>query len=102
MTTWFVSRHPGAVQWARRHAVHVDRQVPHLDLLQIAAGDTVLGTLPINLAAKVEVQGAHYFHLSLQVPAHLRGVELSADQLDAMDAQLREYRVLLVRPADKP
>lgn len=96
MTTWFVSRHPGAIEWAKRHAVSVDQQVPHLDVQQVSNGDTVIGTLPVNLAAMVCAKGAHYRHLALQVPAHWRGVELSADQLDTLDAQLQEYTIIPV------
>ncbi|MDW8324914.1 MAG: CRISPR-associated protein Csx16, partial [Burkholderiales bacterium] len=53
MTTWFVSRHPGAIKWAARKGIRVDRQVDHLDVDVVQAGDVVIGTLPVHLAAEV-------------------------------------------------
>lgn len=31
MTTFFVSRHSGAVEWAARQGIRVDKLVAHLD-----------------------------------------------------------------------
>ena len=44
MTTWFVSRHPGALEWIRQEEVAFDIHVPHLDIIHITAGDVVIGT----------------------------------------------------------
>ncbi len=93
MTHWLVTRHPGAEEWVRRRGIQVDRQVDHLDVGSISEGDTVIGTLPVNLAAEVCRRGGHYIHLALEVPPHLRGEELSADQLKTLDAELVPYRV---------
>ena len=43
MTIWFISRHPGALEWARRNGVTFDHHVKHLDTDDIADGDTVIG-----------------------------------------------------------
>jgi CRISPR-associated protein Csx16 len=93
MTVWFVSRHPGALEWAGRRGLTVDRFAAHLDPGHIQPGDTVIGSLPVNLAALVCHSGAKYLNLSVQLPAHLRGQELSADQLEALGAKLEEYSV---------
>ncbi|MBI4755522.1 MAG: CRISPR-associated protein Csx16 [Betaproteobacteria bacterium] len=93
MSTWFVSRHPGAVEWARRRGLVVDRWMAHLDLEEVAAGDVVIGTLPIQIAAGVCSRGGRYLHLRLDLPAHQRGRELSADELEAAGAELEEYIV---------
>lgn len=69
MTTHFVTRHPGARDWARRRG------------------------LPVNLVAEIQQRGCDYIHLSLQLPAGLRGKELDADQLDACRARLQACRV---------
>ncbi|PJC04222.1 MAG: CRISPR-associated protein Csx16, partial [Gallionellales bacterium CG_4_9_14_0_8_um_filter_55_61] len=58
MTVWFVSRHPGAVDWAKTQGIAVDRWVAHLVLSEIEACDTVIGTLPVQLAAQVCAKGA--------------------------------------------
>lgn len=93
MTTFFISRHPGAVAWAMQQDLHIDRVLPHLDTSLVEAGDTVAGTLPLPLAADVCARGARYLHLAVSLPLALRGQELSADQLSASGAQFCEYKV---------
>ena len=92
-TTWFVSRHPGAIEWAKRQGLSIDRWVEHLDPAEVESTDTIIGTLPVNLAATICERGARYLHLSLLVPADWRGRELSAVELLAVSAELRAFRV---------
>ena len=94
MTTWFITRHPGAVRWAGRKGLQVDRFVQHLELAAILPGDTVIGILPIHLAAAVCARGACFYNLSLDLPADERGRELSADQLETYGARLEPYVVM--------
>ena len=91
MTTWFITRHPGAVEWAARQGLRIDRQEAHLDVQQVQPGDSVLGTLPVNLAAEVCARGARYWHLSLNLPADARGLELGADDLQRFGATLERF-----------
>lgn len=93
MSTWFVSRHPGAIEWATRQHLQVDRTVPHLDPAQVQPGDTVIGSLPVNLAAQVCAKGASYWHLSVELPAELRGRELSADDLEQLGARVQAFDI---------
>ena len=93
MTRYFVSRHPGAIAWARKHKVVVDAWVDHLDASQVAEGDAVIGSLPIHLVGDVCARGATYQHLQFDVSAQQRGCELDADDLDALGARLVGYRV---------
>lgn len=97
--TFFLSRHPGAVEWARRQGLAVDHWLAHLDVAQVQPGDTVIGTLPIHLAARVCARGGRYLHLSLDVPPEWRGRELTADELERAGARLEGFRVL---PDDAP
>jgi len=99
VSVYFVSRHPGAVEWARRRGLQIDHLIAHLDPARVGPGDTVIGSLPVNLAAEVCRRGARYLHLSLRLPAELRGKELDAEQLEALGAQLEEYRVIAVSQA---
>ena len=99
MSAFFVSRHEGAHQWLRAQieggqmppadVVHLE----HLDLARVQEGDTVLGTLPIALAAMVRERGARFVNLDLSVPPELRGRELSAAEMRACGATLTEYEV---------
>jgi len=93
MTTWFITRHPGAIEWAARQGIPVDRLIAHLDTAQVHPGDTVIGTLPVNLAAGVCARGARFFNLSLNLPPEARGQELSADDLERYSARLEEYSI---------
>ncbi|WP_295455485.1 CRISPR-associated protein Csx16 [uncultured Thiodictyon sp.] len=93
MTTYFVSRHPGAHDWAAGEGIVVDQMIDHLDPAVIAPGDRVIGSLPVNLAAAVCERGGCYLHLSIDLPAALRGRELTAEQMRDCTARIEEYRV---------
>ena len=77
MTTWFVSRHPGALQWMQQHGPAFDCHVPHLDPASVQAGDKVIGTLPVHLAAQVCA----------------RGRELGLQELQALGATLQRFLI---------
>ena len=93
MSVYFVTRHPGAIEWAARRGLAVDRQVEHLDVMDIKQGDVVIGSLPVNLAAEVCSRGGRYLHLSLDLPAERRGRELSVIEMESYGARIEEYRV---------
>jgi CRISPR-associated protein Csx16 len=93
MPTYFISRHPGAIAWAEQQGVSVDQRINHLDIALIQPGDTVIGSLPVNLAAQVCDKGACYVHLSLNVPAHWRGLELSVEQMSECGARLERFEL---------
>src|SRR5574337_2115727 len=90
MTTWLVTRHPGALEWLAGQGVAADRVVAHLEADELAPGDTVIGVLPYHLAAAVCAAGGRFFSVDVQLPPGLRGVELSAAQLWALGARLVE------------
>jgi CRISPR-associated protein Csx16 len=93
MTVYFVSRHPGARQWAEEEGITVDAVVDHLDPASVRDGDTIIGSLPINMAAQVCALGCRYLHLCLVVPREFRGCELTAEQMRVCGARLEEYKV---------
>jgi CRISPR-associated protein Csx16 len=94
MTTWFISRHPGAVQWASNQGLTGAKAIAHLDPACIQPGDTVAGTLPVHLAAQVCGRGARYLHLTMDLPESARGRELSAQELSGFGARLIRFEVV--------
>lgn len=97
MTTYFVTRHQGAIDWAKASNVQFDVHLTHLgDDIVLKSGDTVIGTLPINIVYDINQLGVRYLHLSLDMPAHLRGLELNAEQLLVCNASLQEFVVKIV------
>ncbi len=97
MTTYFISRHAGARDWAAQEGIAVDRIAEHLVTDDIAAGDVVIGSLPVNLAAEICQRGARYFHLTIDLSLARRGIELDADAMRACGARIEEFRVSRAR-----
>lgn len=93
MSVIAVTRHAGARQWLAEQGIHIDQMVEHLSIDAVRAGDVIVGTLPVHLAAEVCSRGARYLHLTLNVPPEARGRELDAADMRAFGARLAEYRV---------
>jgi CRISPR-associated protein Csx16 len=95
---WFVSRHPGAREWAIGQGLQWDAELQHLSGSPVSRGDRVYGTLPCHLAALVCSSGAEYWHLEVPVSAAMRGSELSAEELQALGARFVRYAVKTMEP----
>lgn len=94
MAIYFITRHLGAIQWADANHIDYDEHLTHLDnMSRLKAGDVVIGTLPINIVYELNQLGVRYKHLSLNIPPHLRGVELDVEALKACNAHIKEYAV---------
>ena len=63
MTSYFVTRHRGAVEWARACGIEAEH-LEHLDPAILQPGDVVLGTLPVAVVAEVCLRDARYMHLT--------------------------------------
>ncbi len=95
---FFVSRHSGAIEWAKQFPWSIDADfVTHLEIERLAPGDTVIGTLPVHLAAQVCARGGRYLHLSITLDAGQRGAELTAEQMGQAGACLVPYFVIQER-----
>lgn len=95
MTTYFITRHLGALEWAKLNEVHFDIHLPHLaDLSILNSGDVVIGILPMQMVAELNLKGIRYVHLALNIPVHLRGQELTAFELLQCEAKLEIYEVV--------
>ena len=94
--TWLITRHPGAIDWARESGLVWDRLEAHLSADTVAAGDRVYGVLPLPLAAELCARGAEVWHLCIPVTAAERGRELSAAELNRLGARFRRFHVEVV------
>lgn len=93
MTTWVVSRHPGAVAWLQRRGFKNYHQVAHLDPAGPQPGDVVVGNVPIPLIAALTERGVAYYHLIVPVTLEWRGAELSCEELNRLGARLERFEV---------
>lgn len=91
MAVWFVSRHLGAIDWIKQQSIAIDHFVEHLNVDKIQANDTVIGTLPIHLAAQVCEKGATFYFLSVNVTREQRGTELTTKQLNEQNCSLQPF-----------
>lgn len=95
--TLFVNRNAGAQKWAQQNGFADAEIVESFTPDMVEAGDTVVGTLPLHLAAAVHAKGANFIALTMKpVPAELRGTPLSAEQMDELDAAIQPMTVEVV------
>ncbi len=91
--TYIVSRHQGAIQWLQRQGYEQAIVIDHLDSKLLKPGDSVIGNLPLNVIAELTSSRIDYLHLDVTLPAELRGVELSLEQLEQCNPRLVHYNV---------
>ena len=97
MARYFVSRHAGAKELARRWALDCVL-IDHLDAAVLRHGDEVIGTLPVNLAATSLArlwrnQGRHADATALIQPVYCRFTEgFETSDLQAAKALLDSLR----------
>lgn len=88
--TIFVTRHAGALEWARRRDIAAEI-VPHLDPAALSAGDVVIGTLPIHIVAQLCAKGVRYRHLAMEIPQDERGKDIGAEDMERFGARLEDF-----------
>ena len=81
--------------------VPIDKFIEHLDVSTLKFGGIIVGTLPINIVADLQERGVRYFHLSLELPSHLRGKELSAVEMEEGNARIEEFKIVRVQPGER-
>lgn len=89
---YLVSRHPAAIDWIQKQ-IPVDKVITHFSIESIEPNDTVIGTLPIHMAAQVCARKARYIHLSIDVPSRWRGKELNLADFERCSPRLEAYLI---------
>lgn len=97
MTTWFVSRHPGAIDWLEQSGLVVNRIVDHIVSDEVAPGDIVYGVLPLHIISDICSKGARFFALDFELSPSQRGKDLTKSELDILNCKLQEYIVIKKR-----
>lgn len=89
MKTIIVARHEGAVKWLNDKGI-TGEVISHVSDPSVLDGNIAVGILPLNLAARA----AEVWAIDLpNLPAELRGKELSPEQMDAAGATVTKYKV---------
>lgn len=81
------------MDWAREEGLLPDdaQIVADFNPEVVQPGDIVIGTLPAQLVARICELGGRYWHLTLDLPAELRGRELSAEDMRRCGARIEEF-----------
>jgi CRISPR-associated protein Csx16 len=87
-----VTRHAGAAAWIKAQMPDAE-VVPHLDPAVVRAGDTVVGTLPVHVAAEIVARGGRFMHLTIDAPPAARGRELTPEEMDRYGARITPFEV---------
>ncbi len=93
MTTYFIGRHAGTVAWIKRQPITIDVYKDNFEPEDIKAGDIVIGTLPVHLAAAVCEKGATFVALTLDIPKEKRGLELTESEVIESNIRLCAFDV---------
>ncbi len=88
-----VTRHDGAACWLQARIGRSCRHIPHLAHHEIRAGQAYFGVFPLHLAAAICAAGSTCWSIVVDVPASLRGRELSASDLSRLGARLVPFQV---------
>ena len=91
--TLLVTRHAATKEFILEKCYEEVEHIQHLNIADVLCNDIVVGTLPINVVAKLYERGASYVHLSLDVPFEARGKELTIDDMHKYGATLQRYVV---------
>ena len=91
---YFISRHKGAQDWIKEQSIEIDKFIEHIDEHSLKQGDVVIGSLPINIVARLTEKNIKYIHLELELCYENRGKELTKKDLYDLNAKLVAYKAI--------
>ena len=90
-----VTRHTATCNWLKtRLAEHDLHFTAHFTAEMTEGFEVVVGILPINLVADLNARGIRFFMVTMEVPAELRGKELTEEQMVECNVKLEQFCVL--------
>mgnify|MGYP000955834578 CR=1 FL=1 len=84
-----VTRHSGAVEWLHRKGI-TGEVVSHISPSESLEGKIVIGNIPLWVAAQADEVWAIEIP---NLPSELRGVDISAEQMEELGAKISKYYV---------
>jgi CRISPR-associated protein Csx16 len=93
MKAVIVTRHQGLLRWLEAHHPELmagAEVLPHITAAEQIRGKVVVGNIPMALAAEAALVMAPTY----EVPAELRGQELTAEQLEQLGCHLEAFQVV--------
>lgn len=84
-----ITRHQGLVDFLLEQGHEFGLVISHVTAPAVLDGKDVIGVLPVHLAARCET----FSELTLEIPAELRGVDLSRDQVAEFQRGIRTYKI---------
>lgn len=96
---WVITRHVGALVWLHSVGVRPDRIESDLDLSRVRPGDSVVGVVPLCLAAGIGARGASCWHIVMDLEAHDRGRALGPRRMRQRNARLVQFEARRLEPA---
>ena len=66
-----ITRHQGAVEWLHKQGYNNAERYNHLEqstIESLTPNDTVIGSLPVHLAARVCAKKAQFIYLQIEIP----------------------------------
>lgn len=90
-----VTSHEGTIKWMAENGVKASKIVmDSFDPSTVKPTDTVIGTLPLHLAAEVIRRGGRYWNFVLDIPRSLRRKkELTAEDIAQCRPRFEEFRI---------
>ncbi len=93
MKTILVSRHQGTIEWAKNSNLHIDEYKEHLYIEDVECGDTVIGNIPMAMAADLCAMGIKYCSITIPFNLSERGTELSCKTVTERQCKIEEFYV---------
>jgi putative CRISPR-associated protein (TIGR02620 family) len=90
MSKIIVTKHQAALEFLKRMGIHDAAIYRHIDVSLVNEDMTIIGNVPLHLAAKVKDVMAIEFH---NLPNNRRNDELTLDDMIQFGAHLKRYKV---------
>ena len=96
MTSYLITRHSGAIDWAKQQNLKIDKVLSHINEINIerlSSNDKIYGNLPLHIINTLCEKNIEYWNLDLDIPLALRGKDLNLKEMNNCHARIERYTV---------